>query len=185
MKKMLVFALLAAAVMAACAPVTPVAPEAANNQAETCVPVGSDNGIAWPPGSCVTIDTRLYVLDVQIAGNMANNQTVNGSVSGMTVGGYGGVSGSIWTEGKGVVLVKLMSINPDFPGIKVGDYIIIKTTDLKAMALPVGSRATMFCNKDPEATSPLYVGQTFTTDRVTLELDDCRMQSPKVILPAP
>ena|SRR5688572_7068277 len=167
------------AMLSACAPVTPVPPSEANNDAATCIAPGSDNGLAWDSSACVYVDTNVYVVKVQVIGDMSNNQTENGSISGMSVNGTGGVSGRIWTEGKGILPVQVISIDPVFEGINPEDMIILKTTDLKALGLPVGAYVTFLCNRDPEVLSPVYNFQTMTTDRVTYELDDCRMASPE------
>ena len=167
------------ALLSACAPVTPVAPSEANNDQETCVYPVPDNNNRWREGACVYVDTNVYTLKVQVVGDMASNQTQNGSISGVSINGTGGVSGRIWTEGKGILPVRVVSIDPAFEGVTPEDTIVLKTTDLKAVGLPVGAYATFLCNRDPEVLSPVYDLQTMTTDRVTYELDDCRMASPE------
>lgn len=149
---------------------------------QECVSAPSDNGKMWAMNSCVWVSTVAYEVTVRISDDLLSTQTINsesyGSVVGMGGSVYGSSSSRMWTEGKGTVPVKLLNISHEFPMVEVGQLIILKTTDLKAISLPVGAIVLFVCSQDAEVTSPVYSGQLLTTDRVTYELDNCRMKSP-------
>lgn len=187
MKKSILFVLvLFAFLMAACAPEisqnAPPPPPVDSPAGEKyyCTSPESDNGNSWLSGAKICYDTQAYRLDVQVLGDLSSNQTTNGSISGSSIGGYGSVSGRIWTEGKGILPVQIISMNPA-PDTSWGNWLdlslpyLLKTTDLGFMGVPAGAKVTVICNHDVEVLSPVFNGQTFTQNRVTHELDDCRL----------
>ena len=84
----------------------------------------------------------------------------------------------MWQDGKGLLPVRILSITPSYAIVPAGTNIILKTSDLKAMALPTGATTTFICNLDTEVLSPVENNQILTEDRITYESDDCRMASP-------
>ena len=164
----------------ACAPeisdsAPPPPPETAPAQENFyCTSPESDNGLFWAAGSRVCYDTQVYDLTVTVLGDLESNQTTNGSFSGY---GNGYSSGRIWTEGKGVVPVQINNMNISASWIDLTKPYLLKTTDLKVMGVPAGSTITVICQHDVEALSPSFPGQTFTANRVTDELDNCRMKT--------
>lgn len=160
---------------------------AAQEPTTECQVPESDNGLRWARNSCVKVNTAVYEVEVEIVGEIASNSTVNGAGggSGFAAGGSGFMSSSwrIWQEGKGVLPVRVISITPVFEGVESGMTVLLKTSDLKAMALPVGAMARFKCNQDIEAVSPNENFQVLATERLTYELDDCRMTTPEFALP--
>lgn len=181
-KKLISLLLLVGIFMTACGaeisstlptPSAPIAPP--SGEQFLCVRPESDNGISWDYDSRVCYDTQAYTLDVEVLGDLSSNQTVSGNISGSSVNGIGSVSGRMWTDGKGVLPVMIVNIHPTASWVDIALPYILKTTDLKTMGLPVGSRVKMVCSHDVEASSPSFTGQTLTQDRITDELDNCRL----------
>ncbi len=143
-----------------------------------CKHPDSDNGNSFGSNASVCYDTRVYKLTVKVLGELASNQTTNGSISGFSTGSYGSVSGRIWTEGKGVLPVQILEMSPETNWLDISKPNLVKTTDLKAMGLPVGAITQIICMRDVEVLSAVFPGQTLTTDRLTNELDNCRLVSP-------
>lgn len=189
MKKFVVLlVILIALVFSACAPTTsqeiPTAPpnESPVMEKYYCTTPGSDNGMSWKPNSQVCYDTQVYQLSVQILGDISSNQQTRGSMSGYSMNGYGSVSGRIWTEGKGIIPVKIVSMNPPADEswgkwLDISLPYILKTVDLGFLGVPAGSIVETICQHDVEVLSPSFSGQTFTMDRVTHELDNCRLKT--------
>lgn len=142
-----------------------------------CTMAESDNGLSFER-TCLETSTSVYTLAVEVLDLIVSHQTT--SAEAIAVNGF--ASYRQWQDGKGLLPVKVISISPEFPGLKPGDLVILKTVDLKAMALPGGVYTSFRCNQDLEVVSPNYNGQTLTKDRITYELDDCRMFSPEYLL---
>lgn len=166
--------------LAACTTQTAVDPSTVSKEESvTSQYPESDNGKSWAFGSRVEYDTQTYKLYVEILGELSSNQTTNGSISGFSTSGYGSVSGRIWTEGKGILPVKVLTMSPTVEWIDILLPVLLKTSDLKVMGVPVGAMIDLICNHDVEVLSPVFTGQTLTTDRLTDELDNCRMLYPQ------
>lgn len=148
-----------------------------------CVTPGSDNGKSWGAGAWVCYDTRAYEVTAVVLGDISSNQTVNSTISGYSYNGYGSVSGRTWTDGKGVLPVQIKSIDPAADWLDISLPYILKTSDLGAMGIPAGATVTFICNRDVEVLSPVFSGQTLSSNRVTDELDNCRMKT-KNFIPA-
>lgn len=148
-----------------------------------CVTPGSDNGKSWKSDSWVCYDTRAYEIVAVVLGDLSSNQTVNGSGSGYVVNGYGSSTMHIWTEGKGILPVQIKGVSPSADWLDTSLPYILKTSDLGAMGIPVGATVTFICNHDVEVLSPVFSGQTLSKDRVTDEMDNCRMKT-KNFIPA-
>ena len=165
--------------LSACGPAaTPVPPSDPSVEKTKCVYPESDNKYSWAYNACVTVSTITYKIIVTVADQIVSNTQLHGSGSGTTVNGVGSVSYRMWQDGKGLLPAEVVSLDPAIDGISAGTHIILKTTDLKAMALPAGATATFICNLDNEVLSPVQSGQVLTSDKQTYELDDCRMTSP-------
>lgn len=163
-------------VLVGCAPIKPVDPSLATPA--VCVRPETDNSQMWALGACVDVSTTVYTVVVRVDSQIVNHSEMN--VAGSTYNGTG--SFRMWQDGKGILPVILVSINPPFPELEPSDRILIKTSDLKAMALPEGAQTTFICNEDIEVLSPNTTGQVLTTDRLTRELDDCRMLLPSYLI---
>jgi hypothetical protein len=190
-KKFLVFLIIVgflSFMLAACAPeAKPVDVNDPAVQSKLCVRPESDNAYSWSYNSCVDISTTVYALTVQVTDEAVNHTELNAEGSGSVVGTGGMVVGSssyrMWQDGKGLLPVTIIAINPAWDHVNVGDGIILKTSDLKAMGLPNGAIATFICNEDVEVLSPVQSNQVLTVDRLTYELDDCRMTKPSYTVP--
>lgn len=169
MKKNVLFLILVI-VLSACIPTTPVSPTDPSVVSTVCTKPESDNQYSWDVSACVDVSTTVYKLKVQVADEVINHSELNAS--------GGRYYFRLWQDGKGLLPVMVLSIDPPFEGVNPESYIILKTSDLKAMALPSGAITVFICNKDTEVLSPVQYGQVLTTDRQTYELDDCRMLSP-------
>lgn len=194
MKKLILLVLFVGMILSACAPaVSSAAPPPPAQQAPVtekyyCTSPESDNGNHWATGTQVCYDTQVYTLRVEILGNLSSNQTVQSESSGMAIDGYASYSSRTWTEGKGILPVKILDMRPAADTtwgqwIDISLPYILKTVDLGAMGIPAGTTVTFICNHDIEALSPVFSGQTFTMERVTHELDDCRLQNKNFSIP--
>lgn len=169
----------------ACSQISPVDPNSSEVARNVCSPPESDNKNVWALGSCVTVSTTVYTVRVRISDDINNHTTISGSGSSFGTSNYSGSSFRLWQDGKGILPVFVVAISPEFHNLQQeSGYILLKTSDLKAMALPISATATFICNEDVEVLSPNQNSQVLTTDRLTYELDDCRMTTP-AFLPEP
>ena len=162
---------------------TPVAPSDPSVADSLCVKPESDNDYTWSSFSCVNVSTIVYKVTIEVDDEIINHTEVGASGSAFVFNGFGSASYRMWQEGKGLLPVKIVSIEPAIEDIPVGTNIVLKTSDLKAMSLPTGATTVFICNLDTEVLSPVRDNQVLTTDRQTYELDNCRMLSP-VFVPA-
>lgn len=181
MKRFLIVLVLLGVLVSACGTHEPVSRQEAD-QVDLLVHPESDNSYGWSLGSRVRINIDVFYLKVRVNDEMTSHSELQASGSGtgyMSGGfGYGVMSYRMWQEGKGILPVTVLSISPEFHGISAGETILLKTSDLKAMALPNGSVTEFICNEDVEILSPVANSQILTTDRLTYELDNCRMTLP-------
>lgn len=162
--------------LAACMPATtPVPPSDPSVVDEECVKPESDNSYYWSQQSCVYVSTTVYTVVVEVDDQIVNNTELNATGSAFVYAGYGSASYRMWQEGKGLLPVRVLSVIPALDWAGEGVSVILKTSDLKAMALPTGARVEFVCNLDTEVLSPVQNNQILTTDRQVYELDDCRM----------
>ncbi len=169
-------------VLSACAS-TPVPPSDPSVVKTECVAPESDSDYRWAMGACVNVSTTVYKVTVRVADDMESHTEIGASGSAFMYGGYGSASYRMWQEGKGLLPVEILDLDPSLESIPVGSLIVLKTSDLKAMAIPNDASAVFICNLDTEVLSPVQNVQVLTTDRLTYELDDCRMLTPVYSLP--
>ena len=73
------------------------------------------------------------------------------------------------------------SVTPSLDYVKPGADIVLKTTDLKIMAIDAGYSFEVKCRNDYEPVASLQDNE-LTTDRYdTHELDYCRMTDPQIV----
>lgn len=144
--------------------------------------VSSDSGHDYGGSPTQRVDLHYYVLAGTVAAEPSSltRQTRPG---GGSVSGYGGyVSGSFWgplESGKGFVRVHVESSNA--PLAPVGQVVLLKTTDTKAVALLPGDKPTFKCRAQQEAVAAVQNGETYHEKAAeTWELDDCRLVTPAV-----
>ncbi len=127
------------------------------------------------------IDSNIYILNVTMLGTPLSNKNVEGeSVSRQYSDIYGYGNSRLWQDGKGLVSVHVNSINPSLDYVKPGTDIVLKTTDLKIMAISEGYSFEVRCRNDYEPVAALQNNE-ITTDRYdTYELDYCRMANPQI-----
>lgn len=182
MKKIIFIMAFIALTLAACSPGVPgdtsVDPSSNAVAGEGYVFPESDNEYRWDFSSRVEVSTVVYTVTVIVDDAIVNHTEVNAQGSAFVFGGYGSANYRMWQEGKGLLPVKVVAIEPALEYVSVGSYIILKTSDLKAMSLPDGARTVFICNLDTEVLSPVQNGQVLTTNRKVYELDDCRMTTP-------
>lgn len=172
--------------LSACAAisVTPVPPSDPSVASSKCVKPESDNQNSWNYSSCVDVSTTVFKLTIVVEDEITNHTEVGASGSAIYYYGVGTASYRLWQEGKGLLPVRVLSIEPSYEQVPAGSNIVLKTTDLKAMGLPTGATTIFICNLDTEVLSPVQSMQVLTEDRLTYEFDDCRMFLPTYI-PAP
>ena len=127
------------------------------------------------------IDSNIYILNVTMLGTPVSNKNTEGqSVARQYSDLYGFGDARLWQDGKGLVSVHVNSISPSLDYIKPGTDIILKTTDLKIMAINEGYSFEVRCRNDYEPVAALQNNEV-TNDRYdTYELDYCRMTNPKI-----
>lgn len=174
MKKLILLVLVLFGILAAaCGPIeTPVDPSQVAPEESTTMQVPeSDNGKSWSLTSMISFDTQVYTLRVKAHEEVSSTQSINGQSFG-----YNGYSyGRVWTDGKGVIAVDILEMSPSASWVDTSLPYILKTSDIGVMAIPVGAEFEIICNHDVEVLSPVFNYQTLTTDRLTDELDSCRL----------
>jgi hypothetical protein len=150
----------------------------------------SDSGHNFSDKSArVPVDETVYHLRGKVIGDVKSHETTEGggSVSGSTYNGMGSMYGSYWLQesGKGFVRLSIEEMNP--ANLKlgdVGDVVIIKTTDQKAIALHEGDVIDWTCRSDYEPVGAVLENEKFDKSDIermgTYEIDLCRMASPRV-----
>ena len=128
------------------------------------------------------IDDAIYILNVTMLGAPLSNTSTSGegqSRQYSDIYGYGNMR--IWQEGKGLVSVHVNSINPSLAYVEPGMDIVLKTTDLKIMAIQEGYRFEVKCRNDYEPVASLKDNEMSSSRYDTHELDFCRMTNPKIV----
>lgn len=128
------------------------------------------------------IDSNIYVLNVTMLGEPKSNKNIGGEGASRQysdVYGYGNTR--LWQDGKGMISVHVNSVSPNLNYVKPGMDIVLKTTDLKIMAIEPGYSFDVKCRNDYEPVAALQNNE-ITTDRYdTYELDYCRMSDPEIV----
>ena len=127
------------------------------------------------------IDSNIYILNVTMLGEAKSNKNLGGEgVQRQYSDIYGFGNSRIWQDGKGLVSVHVNSISPSLNYLKPGTDIVLKTTDLKIMAIEPGYSFEIRCRNDYEPVASLQNNE-ITNDRYdTYELDYCRMTNPLI-----
>ena len=127
------------------------------------------------------IDSNIYVLNVTMLGDPISNKNIGGEgVARQYSDIYGFGNTRLWQDGKGLVSVHVNSISPSLDYLQAGMDIVLKTTDLKIMAIDAGYSFEVKCRSDYEPVASLQDNE-YTTERYdTFELDYCRMTNPKI-----
>lgn len=129
------------------------------------------------------IDSNIYIMNVTMLDEAKSNKNLGGEgVSRQYSDLYGFGNSRLWQDGKGLVSVHVNSISPSLEYIKPGTDIVLKTTDLKIMAIAPGYSFEVRCRNDYEPVASLQNNE-ITNDRYdTYELDYCRMTNPRIEL---
>ncbi len=127
------------------------------------------------------IDSNIYVLNVTMLGSPLSNKNTEGeSIARQYSDLYGYGNSRLWQDGKGLVSVHVNSISPSLDYVKAGMDIVLKTTDLKIMAISEGYSFEVRCRNEYEPVAALQNNE-ITSDRYdTYELDYCRMSNPQI-----
>lgn len=127
-------------------------------------------------------DSNVYVLNVTMLGDPVSNKNIGGEGVARNYDGiYGYGNTRLWQDGKGLVSVHVNSISPSLSYIKPGMDIVLKTSDLKVMAIDSGYSFTVKCRNDYEPVASLQNNEIVTDSYDTYELDYCRMSDPQII----
>ncbi len=128
-----------------------------------------------------TNDSNIYVLNVTMHGDTISNKNIGGEgVSRQYSDIYGFGNARLWQDGKGMVSVHVNSVSPSLDYIQPGGDIVLKTTDLKIMAIDPGYTFEVKCRSDYEPVASLQDNELTTERYDTFELDYCRMTNPKI-----
>lgn len=128
------------------------------------------------------IDNKIYNLDVTMLGSPQSNLETNAVSTERQysdIYGYGNMR--LWQDGKGLVLVHVNSISPSLKYIQPDTDVVLKTTDLKIMAIEPGYRFRIKCRSDFEPIASLKDNEMISSDYDTYELDFCRMVDPNIV----
>ena len=127
-------------------------------------------------------DSNIYVLNVTMLDDPTSNKSIEAEGVGKNYNGvYGYGNTRLWQDGKGLVSVHVNSISPSLSYVKAGMDIVLKTTDLKIMAIDSGYSFTVKCRNDYEPVASLQDNEMVTDSYDTYELDYCRMSDPEII----
>ena len=127
------------------------------------------------------IDSTIYILNVTMLGEVASNKDLSAEGTGRQYSDiYGYSDMRLWQDGKGLISVHVNSINPSLNYIKPDTDIILKTTDLKIMAITPGYQFEVKCRSDYEPVASLEDNEMTTDRHTTYELDYCRMTTPEI-----
>ena len=156
------------------------------------VPVESDSDQAYVSGSYVPLDYNYYSIKGTVVGDLISKDTgqAAGRIVGSNVGiapGNGGLATSSFSgtyfpggvTGKGFVRIHVEDSTPDTPLAPDGSVVILKTTDLKAIALLPGDYVEFICRAQFEAVAAVDNQERFDKELAgTWEIDYCRLKSP-------
>lgn len=127
------------------------------------------------------IDSNIYVLNVTMLGDPVSNKNIGGEgVSRQYSDIYGYGNSRLWQDGKGMISVHVNSVSPALDYVKPGGDIVLKTTDLKIMAIDPGYSFEVKCRSDYEPVASLQDNELTTERYDTYELDYCRMTNPQI-----
>lgn len=145
-------------------------------------PPESDSPQSYQSGSQVPVDDNIYEIRGVVAGDVDSlvrqTEAARGSIAGSGYGFYGTYFGPEF-GGKG--FVRLHVLASDSRLAPVGEIVILKTTDTKAIVLVPGDEVTFRCRAQYEAIAAVRQYETFDAERLeTWELDYCRLTSPVI-----
>lgn len=127
------------------------------------------------------IDSNIYVLNVTMLSDPKSNKNIGGEgVSRQYSDIYGFGNTRLWQDGKGLVAVHVNSISPSLDYIKPGTDVVLKTTDLKVMAVDPGYSFEVRCRNEYEPVASLQNNEITNERYDTYELDFCRMTDPHI-----
>ncbi|MBQ6520672.1 MAG: hypothetical protein IJI14_18345 [Anaerolineaceae bacterium] len=127
------------------------------------------------------IDSNIYILNVTMLGEAKSNKNIGGEgVARQYSDIYGFGNSRLWQDGKGLVSVHVNSVSPSLDYVKPGTDIVLKTTDLKIMAIESGYSFEVRCRNDYEPVASLQDNEISNERYDTYELDYCRMTNPQI-----
>jgi hypothetical protein len=162
------------------------------------VPPESDSGIPYETGKYIPLDHAYYVISGTVIGDVGSQVTgqtpgkISASTTGIVTGGgviLGSSSGTYFpgaVTGKGFIrfLVEKSDTTKTVDHEDLappGSVVILKTTDLKAIALLPNDYTTLVCRAQYEAVAAIDNSEYFDKEKAaTWELDFCRIKSPVI-----
>lgn len=148
----------------------------------SCAQISTDTEFAYTANEAPH-NPNLYMLHGRVDDEVYGHSTINAEGRSQSVDGFSSSSFRVWQEGKGLIRVRIESITPSLDYAKSGSLVIIKTTDLKVLALQPGDNVVFLCRVDYEFVGALTREQAKNTnldDARTEEFDICRLQNPVV-----
>lgn len=144
----------------------------------------SDSDFSYAAGSSIPIDNNFYTVAGTVVADVADRTTgqEKGHITGSAIGA-GNFTSMQGTYFPGDVFVRLSVelVNPSTELAPQGNVVLLKTTDLKAVALLPGDYVTFVCRAQYEAVAATNNAEAFDADKAgTWELDYCRLNSPVI-----
>lgn len=148
----------------------------------------SDSNFTYEMGATIPVDYAVYTIAGTVVADVSDRVTGQepGHITGssMTAGSFTSMSGTYFpgdVQGKGFVRLSVESVTPPTELAAPGNVTLLKTTDLKAVALLPGDYVIFVCRAQYEAVAAIIGGEDFDQSIAgTWELDYCRLKSPVI-----
>ena len=148
----------------------------------------SDSDFSYAAGSSIPIDNNFYTVAGTVVADVADRTTgqEKGHITGSAIGAgnFTSMQGTYFpgdVQGKGFVRLSVELVNPSTELAPQGNVVLLKTTDLKAVALLPGDYVIFVCRAQYEAVAATNNAEAFDADKAgTWELDYCRLKSPVI-----
>ena len=148
----------------------------------------SDSDFSYAAGSSIPIDNNFYTVAGTVIADVTDRVTgqERGHITGSAIGtgNFTSMQGTYFpgdVQGKGFVRLSVELVSPSTELAPQGNVVLLKTTDLKAVALLPGDYVTFVCRAQYEAVAAANNAEAFDANKAgTWELDYCRLKSPVI-----
>lgn len=144
----------------------------------------SDSEQEYASGSKIPVNDNVYLIQGEVIAEVNEVTRQVEPAQGEVYGNNGYISGSFSgpiQAGKSFVRIRVRKVSPDTILAPLGDVVIVKTTDTKAVALLNGDVVTFKCRAQFESIAAVRENEKFDADKLgTWELDYCRLASPVI-----
>lgn len=131
------------------------------------------------------VDKNIYTITGTVVGDITSKERQIRAASGSLTAVDGIATGTYYGPqytGRGIVRLQVESVNPSTVSLSVGEVAILKTGDLKAVALLIGDKVQFKCRRDAEAIAAVVNNEEITAKHIVWEMDYCRLAVPNVKL---